>query len=85
MQEIYITKTKNIHQNFLYTYVKAFMYLQMIGAQIIPVCKDVLVADDPILPKDELPNGADGGAACKVGKRPEPTPWATPIGTHTEF
>lgn len=46
--------------------------------KLVPVCKDVLVADDPIFPKDELPNGADGGAACKVGKRPEPTPWATP-------
>lgn len=32
----------------------------------LPVCKDVVVADEPIFPNDELPNGADGGAACNV-------------------
>lgn len=50
--------------------------------KILPVCNEVVVADDPIFPRDELPNGADG-AACSVGKRPEPTPWATPIHPHT--
>lgn len=44
------------------------------------MCNEVVVADDPMFPSDELPKGADG-AACSVGKRPEPTPWATP--THT--
>lgn len=44
---------------------------------VVPVCKEVVVAEDPMLPKEELPNGADG-AACSVGKSPEPTPWATP-------
>lgn len=44
------------------------------------MCNEVVVADDPMFPSDELPNGADG-AACSVGKRPEPTPWATPTCT----
>lgn len=48
---------------------------------MLPVCNEVVVADDPIFPSDELPKGADG-AACNVGNRPEPTPWATP--THTK-
>lgn len=43
----------------------------------VPVCNEVVVADEPMFPKVELPNGADG-AACSVGNRPEPTPWATP-------
>lgn len=42
----------------------------------VPVCKDVVVAaEEPIVPSEELPNGADGGA-CNVGNKPEP--WATP-------
>lgn len=28
----------------------------------IPACKDVVVAEDPIFPRDELPKGAEGGA-----------------------
>lgn len=50
----------------------------MICYRVVPVCNEVVVADEPMFPKEEPPNGADG-AACKVGKRPEPTPWATPI------
>lgn len=39
----------------------------------LPVCNDVVVAEEPMFPNDELPNGADGGA-CSVGNSPEPTP-----------
>lgn len=53
-------------------------YCGSVNRLVIPVCRDVVVADEPIFPKDELPNGADGGAACNVGNSPEPTPCATP-------
>lgn len=43
----------------------------------VPVCSEVVVAEDPKLLSEELPKGAEGGA-CSVGNKPEPTPWATP-------
>lgn len=51
---------------------------------VLPVCNEVVVADDPILPSDELPKGAADGAACSAGNRPEPTPWATPTHSQTQ-
>lgn len=58
--------------------------MMMMIIMFLPVCNEVVVADDPILPSDELPKGAADGAACSVGNRPEPTPWATPTHSQTQ-
>lgn len=70
------TNIKNEDGTSVFTVIMYKRWLVPIPAE----CNEFVVVDDPIFPSEELPKGAEG-AACSVGKSPEPTACVTP--THT--
>lgn len=59
-----------IKTEYIYIYLTYSSFVEQIQRNdrnvSLPVCKDVVVADEPMFPNEELPKGAEGGAACNV-------------------